>query len=522
VCSKSKFFNTLNLLSLSLFEMEHIKRRQVTEQPASDKDDASKRRKIQHTRTMGQRTAAKEAARFGLLPAKAATQCVRVDGRKKRPSSRDVPGLKLDLDATTGVLKMTKQERSYVEKFKSFLSVKTISAEGPLTGAYAEAVRVLKGFADEFGIACEIITPVRNKPILLCTVPGSEPELPSLLLNSHYDIVPAVSDMWHTDPFTATEEKNGDIYARGSQDMKCVCMQHLIAVSQILASGQKLKRTVHLTFVPDEEIGGSDGVGTFVKTPKFKSLNVGVALDEGLARKDEKMTVFYGERAVWWCRVECRGKTGHGSRFVKNSAVEKLLRILGKIQAFRASEEARLNAGKCTCGMKLGDVTSINVTMLEAGVKTTVDEETGIQNYAFNVVPEVARAGFDTRVPPSVSLLDYKKKIDGWAEEEGVTWEFQHCSPVNKVTSIDPDANIWWKTFKEAVPQAAPEIFPAGTDSRYIRELGIPAFGFSPMPFTPVLLHDHDEFINARVWLDGIGIFVRLIKSLTSVPKQGL
>ena len=36
--------------------------------------------------------------------------------------------------------------------------------------------------------------------------------------------------------------------------------------------------------------------------------------------------------------------------------------------------------------------------MLEAGVKTTVDEETGIQNYAFNVIPEVARAGFDTRV----------------------------------------------------------------------------------------------------------------------------
>ena len=52
----------------------------------------------------------------------------------------------------------------------------------------------------------------------------------------------------------------------------------------------------------------------------------------------------------------------------------------------------------CSCGRKLGEVTSINITMLEAGVKTTVDEETGIQNYAFNVIPEVARAGFDTRV----------------------------------------------------------------------------------------------------------------------------
>eukprot|EP00939_MAST-03C_sp_MAST-3C-sp1_P001931 g1931.t1 len=471
-------------------------------------------------KSRGQRQAANEAARAGLLPFKAlgkvgkCVPCVR-----KRPSSNDVPGLNLNLDEK-GVLKMTSKEREYVDMFKRFLAVKTVSAEGPFTGAYHEAVRILKKIAEGFGIACEIVNPVKDKPILLCTVPGTDPSLPSLLLNSHYDVVPAVDEMWHTNPFDPKEEANGDIYARGAQDMKCVCIQHLIAVGKIVASGEKMLRNVHLTFVPDEEIGGSDGLGTFVKMPRFKALNVGVALDEGLARADKRITVFYGERAVWWCRVECRGKTGHGSRFVKQTAVGKLLRILGKIQAFRATEEAKLYANKCTCGLKLGDVTSINITMLEAGVKTTVDEESGVQNYAFNVVPEVARAGFDTRVPPSVNLLDYKKKIDSWAEEEGVTWEFQHCSPVNKVTSIDPDANVWWKTFKTVVPEAEPEIFPAGTDSRYLRELDIAAFGFSPMPFTPVLLHDHDEFINARIWLDGIGTFVRLITSLANVAAN--
>ena len=52
-------------------------------------------------------------------------------------------------------------------------------------------------------------------------------------------------------------------------------------------------------------------------------MNVGCALDEGLARPDEKITVFYGERCVWWCRVEARGKTGHGSRFVKGTLVRE-------------------------------------------------------------------------------------------------------------------------------------------------------------------------------------------------------
>ena len=44
-------------------------------------------------------------------------------------------------------------------------------------------------------------------------------------------------------------------------------------------------------------------------------------------------------------------------------------------------------------------------------------------------------------------------------------------------------------------------IFPAGTDASYIREAGIPAFGFSPMNHTPILLHDTNEFLNEKIFL---------------------
>lgn len=37
----------------------------------------------------------------------------------------------------------------------------------------------------------------------------------------------------------------------------------------------------------------------FVKSPEFASLNVGFALDEGIASPDESFHVFYGERAIW-------------------------------------------------------------------------------------------------------------------------------------------------------------------------------------------------------------------------------
>ena len=62
-----------------------------------------------------------------------------------------------------------------------------------------------------------------------------------------------------------------------------------------------------------------------------------------------------------------------------------------------------------------------------------------------------------------------------------------------------------------------PQIFPAGTDSRYLRELGIPAIGFSPMNNTPILLHDHNEFLNETVFLKGIDIFEDIIENVANV-----
>jgi aminoacylase len=62
-----------------------------------------------------------------------------------------------------------------------------------------------------------------------------------------------------------------------------------------------------------------------------------------------------------------------------------------------------------------------------------------------------------------------------------------------------------------------PRIFPGGTDSRYIRGVGIPAIGFSPMNHTPVLLHDHDEFLQAEIFLKGIDIYVKLITAIANV-----
>lgn len=57
--------------------------------------------------------------------------------------------------------------------------------------------------------------------------------------------------------------------------------------------------------------------------------------------------------------------------------------------------------------------------------------------------------------------------------------------------------------------------------SSTVLQAGHPAIGFSPMNHTPVLLHDHNEFLNEQVFLRGIEIYAHLISALASVsPLQ--
>lgn len=371
-----------------------------------------------------------------------------------------------------------------IKLFKTLLQFRTVSAEGP-KGAYQECVAFLETECSKVGMETKVVEPISGKPILIATKVGLEPELPSLVFNSHYDVVPVMEEHWNTDAFAAVE-KDGRIFGRGTQDMKCVCAQYILAMARQV---EALRRTVHFTFVPDEEIGGAEGMKAFIDTGLFKSIlgNVGVAFDEGLANPLNKFTTFYGERAPLWLNIKSKGPTGHGSRFIADTAVEKLLAFTSKAIAFRKVQEKKLGYpenGNCKhCeAVKLGDVTTVNITMLQAGVSA----DNG-KTYSLNVIPVEAKAGMDMRVPPTVPLSEIRAMLDDWTAAEGLSWEFAGPEiSEHYVTSIeDQDKNTWWRLFSGSIKsmghEIVPEIFPAGTDSRFLRELGLPAFGFSPM-----------------------------------------
>lgn len=138
-----------------------------------------------------------------------------------------------------------------------------------------------------------------NTPIVVMSWIGENPTLPAIMLNSHMDVVPVFEEQWSHPPFAADIDENGRIFARGTQDTKAIGMQYLAAIRELKKSGQTLKRTLHITFVPDEEIGGTLGMKPFVHHDVFKSLNIGFALDEGYMSPNDTYLIYYGERSNW-------------------------------------------------------------------------------------------------------------------------------------------------------------------------------------------------------------------------------
>jgi aminoacylase len=111
--------------------------------------------------------------------------------------------------------------------------------------------------------------------------------------------------------------------------------------------------------------------------------------------------------------------------------------------------------------------------------------------------------------------------LDAWCAAEGLSWEFvswwKNPLHAHYTTAVD-DSNTWWKLFKEGCDEVgAPveaEVFPAATDSRFLRQLGIPALGFSPMNKTEILLHEHNERLHKDTFLRGIDVYETLFRRM--------
>jgi acetylornithine deacetylase/succinyl-diaminopimelate desuccinylase-like protein len=109
----------------------------------------------------------------------------------------------------------------------------------------------------------KIYEPLPGRGLLVARIPGTE-KLKPLMLNHHMDVVAADPAQWTYPPFSGAVA-DGFVWGRGTIDTKGLGIIFLIALDQLLTEGARFRRPIVFTAVPDEELGGKNGMSWLVE-----------------------------------------------------------------------------------------------------------------------------------------------------------------------------------------------------------------------------------------------------------------
>lgn len=112
-------------------------------------------------------------------------------------------------------------------------------------------IRYVQDYLDRFDIPSTLVMDESGEKANLWATIGPKID-GGLVLNGHTDCVPVEGEIWESAPFDLTE-RDGNLYGRGTADMKGFLAAALAAVPDLLL--MDLQRPVHLAFSHDEEIG---------------------------------------------------------------------------------------------------------------------------------------------------------------------------------------------------------------------------------------------------------------------------
>ena len=193
--------------------------------------------------------------------------------------------------------------------------------------AYEETSRL---FADAGVTILDPLELPDTAPVLMGEIQAPE-GAPTVLLYSHYDVVPVGDeDKWESPPFEATE-RNGAIYGRGAADTKSNILMH---VGAIRAWGGKPPVGIKIVIEGQEEVGGG-AFGTFPTVqPELFQADAMVIGDMGSVRPGVP-TLTIALRGMMAVTIEARTLAGpkHSGQFggAAPDALLALIRALGSM-----------------------------------------------------------------------------------------------------------------------------------------------------------------------------------------------
>jgi len=431
------------------------------------------------------------------------------------------------------------------EIYQELVEINTTDSVGDNTQAAQAMAARLKaaGFTDA---EMQVVVPpgAPKKGNLVARLRGTGAKKPLLLL-AHIDVVEAKREEWERDPFKLVEE-GGYFYARGSVDDKAMASIFVANMIRYKKQGYRPERDLILALTADEELGSTskwNGANWLVRNNRAL-IDAEFGLNEGgggelKGGKPLLNRVQAAEKVSVHFRLEVKNPGGHSSRPRPDNAIYELSEGLAKFGKFHFpvklnettriyfSRSAQFQSGQAADDMRavardtpdpeaaarLSQSPTYNSTLRTTCVATRLDG-----GHANNALPQTARATVNCRILPDDPVEGVLKTIQQVVGDKVTVTRMSEpvpsapsalrpevMGPIEKVTG----------EFWPGVP-VVPAMSTGATDSRFMRNGGIPMYGVSGLFLDQDDNRSHglNERMPVKSLYDGHEFLYRLVKEL--------
>jgi acetylornithine deacetylase/succinyl-diaminopimelate desuccinylase-like protein len=447
------------------------------------------------------------------------------------------------LGAVASAQTLTPETQRYHDIYKELVEINTTHSAGDT----AKAARAMQKHLLDAGFASgdiQLFEPFPRKGSLVLRFKGNGSKQPLLLL-AHIDVVEAKREDWKTDPFQL-QENGGYFTARGSIDDKAMASAFVSVLSQLKQEGFKPSRDIILALTADEERGDVPSNGAYwLINNKPELLKAEFGINEGgggelRGGKPNLHRLQVAEKMYTSYELEARDVGGHSSIPTANNPIYALSAALDRLGAYRfpvhladvtqtyfarsaafasgqlAADMRAVGSGKPDAAVidRLSATPAYNAQLRSTCVATMVSA-----GHAENALPQSAKATVNCRILPQDDPQDIDRQLKQVINNDKITVRYINqplrspASPLNGdlVKTVETLTQEMWP----GVP-VVPAMSTGATDSRFMRNAGIPMYGVTGLFADPADYRTHglDERVEIQRLYDSREFLYRLVKRL--------
>lgn len=255
---------------------------------------------------------------------------------------------------------------------------------------------IIADFLEDFGFEIKIVekSGVSN---LIATYGTKSPRIAFV---GHTDVVPIGQiDRWNSNPFEL-HEKNGELFGRGTSDMKGSIASMLIAIKELLKLSKDINGSLMIILTSDEEGPAIHGIQSLVKE-ELKNTQIDFCLvGEPSCKEYLGDTIKNGRRGSLSGNLEIRGIQGHIA-YPQNA--KNPIHLFSPVLQKLIEQEYDM-------GNEYFPATSFQVSKIESGAG------------ASNIIPGVLTMDFNFRYSTETDADSLKNTVISILDDEGIDY----------------------------------------------------------------------------------------------------